>query len=254
MTEFPLSYLNGPELLTVAQNVQSILASSSIESNTVLQKLMGQVAVDCTNLSKILAVQRVNAYTAKLETADALFDKKFVTFRNYSSLMASQTSFPEIADAASKIVAVIRSVEWSLNYTAIAQELAGARAIVDQLSKEEYVAALAKCNAAEWYKQFSDAYVALAALYSERIDSSAVTTQDTPDFKIVKNDTRLHIEQVYNYCAVVDSIDKATYGSLAARLDEVVSAILPGARARKTRASTASAAVQAAPAETAATK
>jgi len=242
MNEFPLSYLNGPELLTSAQSVQSILASSSLPDDVVLQKLLEQLSADIVKLSKALSVPRGSAYTTKTKNADIVFNKSFITFRNYCSVMATQISLPDIAEAAAQIITIIRSVDWNLNKRTIAQELAGAKALTDQMEKTSNYEALTKCNASEWYKHFSDAHMNLNSIYGARIDGEAVTTLDNQDLGSTKTDTRRHIEQVYSYCSVLDNVNNTAYGSLTARLDEVVSAILPGIRARKTRTANVSAA------------
>jgi hypothetical protein len=59
----------------------------------------------------------------------------------------------------------------------------------------------------------------------------------SPDVKNAKNDTRTHLEQLHNYCSVLDSVNKAVFSDLTARVDEVVNSVVPSVRARKTRVS-----------------
>jgi hypothetical protein len=237
MIGFPLSYLNGPELLTTSQSVLSILSGSSIQNDQVLQHCLTSLTADVSQLSRALSVQRSSAYTVKIEHCDQVFDSCFVTWRNHCQLAATQQSRPEVAAAASVIVTAIRSVDWYLNRKTLAQEIAGGKALTDLMTKVENVAALAACNVQDWYADFRNAYTDFVKVYSERIESDAVAAQDSPDVKNAKNDTRTHLEQLYNYCSVLDSVNKATYGDLTARLDEVVNSVVPSVRARKTRVS-----------------
>src|SRR5512133_1772388 len=237
MIGFPLSYLNAPELLTTAQSVLSILTSSSIQNDQVLQHCLTSLTTDVAKLSRALAVQRTSAYTVKIDQCDQMFDSCFTTWRNHCQLAASQLSKPDVADAANKLVTAIRSVDWLLHRKSIAQEIAGGKALTDLMTKEENVAALASCKVQDWYADFKSAYTDFLKVYSERIESDAVAAQDSPDVKNAKNDTRTHLEQLYNYCSVLDSVNKAAFGDLTARLDEVVNNVVPSVRARKTRIS-----------------
>lgn len=232
MNDFPVSYLNGSELLTVGENFLPILKSIPTENDPLLQKLIPFLEQDIQRLSKVLSR---NIYGKKIDTEDALFDQSFLTFRNYLVLMSKQESQKEIADAATKIVTIIKNVDWCLNRRSFAQELAGALAITDQLSKDDFNKALQTCNAQTWYEHFVKCYNNLKTAFSSRIDDVAEEAKNSPDLKDAKVQIKLHLGQAYNYIDMLSTVDSDKYGQYALKVDELIAAVIPGVRARKTR-------------------
>lgn len=232
MNEFPVSYLNGSELLTISGSFVSILNSIPSSSDQVRLRLIEFLENDNIQLSKALSR---NTYGKKIDTEDALFDQSFITFRNFCVLMSKQDNQKEIADAASELVSLIKTVDWNLNKRSFARELAGAKAITDKLSNEAYTTILNTCNATVWYEQFLTCYNNLKAAFTSRIEEVAQSTADIIDIKDAKVNIKLHLGQAYNYIGTLNTIDPSSYGQYVSKMEEVILAVLPGIRARKTR-------------------
>ena len=227
MNEIPVSCLNGSELLCAAQSVYSIISTVPHQAGSVIVQLGKLLGTDISRLSRALEQQRSSTFTNRIESVDSQFDKSFMMLRNYLVLMSKQDRQPEAAQAATRLINVIRSVDWYINRRSYVQELAGSSALMDLFSSEENTAAIQACDASQWYISFVKAAEQIRTIFDSRIAYDAPNSVDCPDLKNAKVDTQLHIDQIYSYCTMLENLDPVTWGPLAARLDHVAVSIAP---------------------------
>lgn len=232
MSSFPTSYLNPRDSLIAGERFHPILADMPSEMDCFVTLMQPVLKSDIDTLSAALGKDYKSEYTFQKDQLDAAFDTTFVTFRDFNRLMSKQNT-PELARAAAKIVNTIEVIDKSLHERGYTEQLAKARALLDELKKEENQKAIDASGSRQWYENMVEADSKLRSVFHEVNAERA--SSDTPTVKEAQKILNRHLESIYSHVDIMSELAPETYSELASRFEETVKSVITAARARQSR-------------------
>jgi hypothetical protein len=233
MSDIPISYLTPEECSTAAS--QSIpLVENGFTDDPVLKGLLIPLKSNAQLLLMSMAVSNVSEFTALIDVADKDFDVSFVSFRNYADASANLITKPERAKAAQTICRITETHGRDLHRSGKVEQIGKMNSLVDELKTPEMQKVLETADLLEAWDHTVSKHKELDALYGIRASAEKSRKTLLPPGEAKKPLAENLLDLYSHFMCAKKYVE--SYIDTARQLEEIFSKIIPGARARHSRA------------------
>lgn len=234
MVDFPKTLFNANEMLTLSNGFRN--AVSTITQDVTVQKYVEFIGLDEAQLKSAMSKGFSSQYTGSIEGAEERNESAFCTFRNLAKTLSDQTDDLVIAGAATKIVTVIKNVNWNLHKLGYKKQLSQQDILEDKLNTPELLQAIETAGLTKWYTTLKVTTAELHAVADMRVDE--VNENDLPLVKESKDKLYGHLLKLYNHIDTQEELNPEVYVPAARAIDAKLTTVIPEARARKAKRKT----------------
>jgi len=231
MVDFPKTLFNANEMLVLSNGFRN--AVSTITQDVTVQKYVEFIGMDEAQLKSAMSKGLSSQYTGTIAEAEEANESAFCTFRNLAKTFSEQTDDLVIAEAATKIVTVIKNVNWSLHKLGYKKQLAQQDTLADKLTTPELLQVIETAGLTKWFTTLKVTTAKLHEVADMRVDE--VNENDLPLIKESKDKLYGHLLKLYNYIDAQEELNAEVFVPAARAIDAKLTTVIPEARARKAK-------------------
>jgi hypothetical protein len=229
MVDMPKTMFNANEMLTLSNGFRN--AVSTITNDVTVQKYVEFVGVDEAQLKSAMSKGLSSQFTEIIGGAEEANESAFCTFRNLAKTFSEQTDDLAVAEGATKIITVIKNVNWNLHKLGYKKQLAQQDTLEEKLNTPELLQAIETAGLTKWFNVLKATTVKLHEVADKRVDE--VNENNLPLIKESKDKLFNHLLKLYNHIDIQEELDPEVYVPASRAITAILNTIIPEARGRK---------------------
>jgi len=231
MKTFALSGLFAEEVNTAATRIEQIVITN-IVNDSFITKVDVLLKKHLNNLTLSLGRTTDKTLVEQLHAINDVLDTRYLALRDYCAALVSDSDATKATEA-KKLVAIIRTIGWSMHHKTASKESSLIASLIDKFGKAPSHASIAAIGAAAKLADLKTAQADFEAAYQDKLDVK--TQQEYPKIHDCRVAIARYLGGMIVHVDLLDEIDGGSYTTAGKLIDEVITEFEAIAKSRQTR-------------------
>lgn len=232
LTSFPYTGITNNQVLTLADQVNTILTTDLPGDNPFIQDVLGDISQTIGSLERALGRVTKSEYTQDKNALDDARDDLLIGLKK--QVKANLRHYKQARrEAAAILIEILKRREPSLQGLTFAENTAELDLLFADMDKERPQQALTQLSLTAWYEEVKKVNGQFKALVQEQVNTES--SDDTPLLQTTKRDLFFYFRVMFTKIAYYTKKGQDPYPAVMEKIYDLVTDIKTVAGARETR-------------------